>query len=284
MAIVSSRVSPTLLARAQASLRDCRLCPRNCGVDRTQGKNGAFCRLDATARVYRELLSVGEEAAISPTWLIDLGGCSLRCLYCSEWTHVVQPRAGVTLSLTPAWFVEKLRKRRAQGAQTVSFVGGDPTVSLVAVLEALAEVPDDVWLPVVWNCNGWMSDLARELLAPVVATWLIDVKFGNALCAQRIAGVDGAMDQFEVTRTLDFARERGLMLRHLALPGHLTCCTEPVVERLRRDFAEAPLNVMTHYLPLGPSQSRILPHAPELSRLLTREEQVSLVPQVSLQR
>ena len=281
MAIASSRISVDHLDAARVSLRACSLCPRACGVDRTRSRHGAFCRLDATAHVYRELLSVGEEAEISPTWLIDLGGCSMRCLYCSEWAHVARPTAGLTLPLEPAWFVEKLRKRRAQGARTVSFVGGDPTVSLVGVLEALAQVPDDVWLPVVWNCNGWMSDIARALLAPVVSNWLIDWKFGNPACATRIAGVDGELDAREVSKTLEFARSRGLMLRHLALPGHLDCCTRPVMERLRRDFPDVPRNVMAHYLPFGPAQSHLLPHAPELSRLLDRDEQVSLVSLVS---
>jgi putative pyruvate formate lyase activating enzyme len=277
MANVSSRVSDALLAQARASLRVCRLCPRDCGVDRTIGKNGAFCRLGAEASVYRELISVGEEPVISPTWLIDLGGCSLRCLFCSEWTHVTQPQTSPARTLNPAWFVPQLRKRKQQGARTVSFAGGDPTVSLVAVLEVLAQVPDDDWLPVVWNCNGWLSESARALLAPVVSTWLVDVKFGHPDCAQRLAGVDGALNAREVTETLAFARHRGLLLRHLAMPGHLACCTAPILRDLRANYPEIPLNVMSHYLPLGPARSGRLASAPELMRLLTEAETVSLV-------
>ena len=277
MASVSSRVSDALLADARASLRACRLCPRACGVDRTIGKSGAFCRLGADASVYRELISVGEEAVISPTWLIDLGGCSLRCLFCSEWSHVTQPHAAPARRLSAEWFVPQLRKRKQQGARTVSFAGGDPTVSVVAVLEVLAQVPDADWLPVVWNCNGWLSETARALLAPVVSTWLVDVKFGDPSCAQRLAGVEGALNAREVTETLDFARHRGLLLRHLAMPGHLTCCTAPIVRHLRANYPEIQLNVMGHYLPLGPARSGRLTAAPELMRLLHREEEVSLV-------
>lgn len=277
MPSVSSRVSDDHLARARASLRACRLCPRACGVDRTIGKSGAFCRLGADASVYRELLSVGEEPAISPTWLIDLGGCSLRCLFCSEWQHVTQPRAEPARPLTAAWFVAQLAKRKRQGARTISFAGGDPTVSLVALLEALAQVPDEAWLPVVWNCNGWLSDEALELLAPVVSTWLVDVKFGNPQCAQQLAGVDGWLNEREVARTLAFARARGLRVRHLAMPGHLACCTQPVLREMRANYPEIELNVMTHYLPLGPARSGLLRRAPELARVLSPAELVSLV-------
>ncbi len=277
MATGSSRISPHQLADARANLRACRLCPRGCAVDRTVSSSGAFCRLDGNATVYRELLSLGEESAISPTWLVDLGGCSLRCLFCSEWSHVVHPRASPAQLLTADWFLPQLHKRRQQGARTVSFAGGDPTVSLVAVLEVLAQVADADWLPVVWNCNGLLSDTARALLAPVVATWLVDVKFGNPDCAQRVAGIDGALNAREVARTLEFARDRGLMLRHLAMPGHLDCCTRPVVAAMARDYPEIPLNVMAHYLPMGPARAGRLARAPELMRLLSAAEQVSWV-------
>lgn len=276
MARASSRVTDATLAAAHEALRSCTLCPRDCRADRTKGKHTAFCRLGSEAWVYRELLSLGEEPAISPTWLIDLGGCSMRCLHCSEWDHVVQPQRPPGLLLTPEWFVARLQHRVAQGARTVSFAGGDPTVSVVAVLDALAHVPDVDWLPAVWNCNGWLSPHVREWLAPVVDTWLVDVKFGNPACAARIAGVDGERYQEGVRETLAFARERGLMLRHLALPGHLDCCTRPVLAWLERDFAGVPLNVMDHYLPMGPARSVTLPRAPELGRILRPAELVSL--------
>ena len=281
MALESRRISAHTLAEAHASLRDCRICPRDCGVDRTTSIRGAFCRLDGRAWVYRELLSVGEEAAISPTWLVDLGGCSMRCLFCSEWDHVVRPDRSPAVELQRDGFIQRFYKRKQQGARTLSFVGGDPTVSLPAILNVLAAIHDADWLPIVWNCNGLLSDDARRWLESVVATWLIDVKFGNPDCAQRIPGVDGHMYQRELRKTLEFARNRGLMLRHLLMPGHLDCCTRPVLAWLQRDFAEIPLNVMTHYLPAGPARQRQLGHAMELSRLLERGEIQALPPSLA---
>ena len=271
MAHVSSRIDAATLDEVAQSLRHCKICPRDCGVDRTVSRHGAFCRLDDRAFVYRELLSVGEEAAISPTWLVDVGGCSMRCLFCSEWDHVVRPQQRPAVLLHAGWFLARLQERRRQGARTLSFVGGDPTVSLPAILAVLAQVPDAAWLPVVWNCNGWLSEAARRWLAPVVATWLVDVKFGNPACARRLAGIDGERNQLELRETLEFARHRGLMLRHLVLPGHLDCCTRPVLQWLARDFAQVPLNVMGHYLPAGPARTGQLVAA-ELGRLLGSED------------
>lgn len=255
MARGSSRISSDMLAESREMLRECRICPRNCGANRTTGKSGAFCRLDDRAWVYRELLSVGEEPVISPTWLVDLGGCSMRCLFCSEWDHVVQPQQKPAVQLQSAWFLARLSLRKQQGARTLSFVGGDPTVSLPAVLDVLAQIPDHDWLPVAWNCNGWLNEPARRLLDPVVSTWLVDVKFGNPQCASRLAGVDGELYQRGVRETLEFARHRGLLLRHLVMPGHLQCCTQPILAWHRQHFSQVPLNVMQHYQPLGPART-----------------------------
>lgn len=245
---------------ARSALRDCRLCPRDCRVDRTRGPQGAFCRLGAEAWVYKELLSHGEEAALGgPTWLVDVGGCSLRCLFCSEWDHVVRPASGDAQLLDPAWFSGVHQRRKHQGARTVSIVGGDPTPSAPAVLLALAGVADA--LPVVWNCNGLVGDEAWDLLAPAVAVWSIDVKFGNAICAGQLSGARGFDSLGEVEKTVSRAlarpRSAGLpavLLRHLLMPGHLDCCTRPVADRLRVLLAGvepgvAVVNWMTAYVP-----------------------------------
>ncbi len=277
-----------LAARAEAAhlgLRACRLCPRQCGVDRLTSSRGAFCRLDAQAWVYKELLSVGEEQPLGPTWLIDLGGCSLRCLFCSEWAHVADPQRRPAVPLRGAWLIDRARSHKAAGALSVSFVGGDPTVSLAAVLDMLARQPSDAWLPVVWNCNGWLSTQARELLAGVVACWIIDLKFGPHGCSSRLAGAAGIDNHAEVAASLDFAIAESplesnlppLIVRHLVMPGHLTCCTRPALDWLARRHPDTMVNVMTGYLPLGPAATGRLRAAGELHGRLTGSERDAAV-------
>ncbi len=255
---------------AQTALRDCRLCPRDCRVDRNQGRSGAFCRLDGRAWVYKELLSLGEEPAISPTMLVDLGGCSLRCLFCSEWEHVVQPERHGAVELSGAWLAARIAKRKTQGARTLSFVGGDPTPSLPAVLAALQECRDP--LPIVWNCNGLLSPQAAELLDGLVATWVIDHKFGNPACAARLAGVRGFDYAELVERSFQLAGQTPmqsglptLVVRHLLMPGHLECCTRPLLHELAARLpAGSFLNLMTAYVP--PAASRPIRRRPELAQ------------------
>ena len=264
-------VSAATVAAARDALGTCRLCPRDCSVDRTASSAGAFCRLDDRAWVYKELLSLGEEPAISPTWLIDIGGCSLRCLFCSEWQHVVRPLDHGAEVLDPAWFARAHARRVGQGAKTISFAGGDPTPSLPAIVAALHGVAEP--LPVVWNCNAAVGEIALHLLADVVSVWSLDAKFGNAACAERLAGVRGFDLQAELRRTFGQAGKTApagglptLIVRHLLMPGHFACCTQPMLHLIADALpaAHAVVNLMTMFVP--PDDARLVRHRPELQR------------------
>lgn len=265
---------------AQQALAECRLCSRDCGANRLRSPAGAFCRLEENAWIYKELISLGEEAVLNPTWLVDAGGCSLRCLYCSEWSQVVQPRGGSAVRLDPAWFAARMAHRKAQGARTLTLVGGEPTVNLPALLRALAHCAEP--LPVVWNTNGLVSAHARALLDGVVAVWSMDAKFGNPTCAQRISGfaADVHHPDWQATarlaqRTLPVQGLPPLIVRHLLMPGHLACCTLPVLRALAELATQGNaewmfVNLMTWYA--APQHQGVLRHALELKENLPASE------------
>jgi putative pyruvate formate lyase activating enzyme len=261
-----------------AVLADCDLCPRHCHVDRTTASSGGFCRLGPDALVYKSLLSLGEEAPLRPTWLVDLGGCALRCVFCSEWSHVVDPAHGTTVPVTADWLRSELARQRAAGATSVSCVGGDPTVSAVGWLAAWHTIPVAERLPLVWNCNGLLTNQSLDLLLPEVACWVLDAKTFEPACTQRILGGFGQQYLTELAATLQVLRalpEQGplprLIVRHLLLPGHLECCTAPLLAWLAPRLGQTPLNLMTIYVPTGPA---ILPHSrsAELQRWNNRQD------------
>jgi putative pyruvate formate lyase activating enzyme len=260
---------------AEAALRACELCPRRCRANRLAGSEGAFCGLDREAWVYKELLHLGEEQPVSPSHVVDLGGCSLRCLFCSEGVHASEPRHPPAVRLDPQWFVVAALRRRQQGARTLSFVGGDPTPSLPAILRCLALLPDEARLPVVWNCNGWTGRDTRALLAGVVSCWNVDLKVGAEACARRLAGSAPQGYRSAVEETLAAVAGDDLvpglprvLVRHLVMPGHVECCTLPVLHWLAESHPKAAVNLMTVFLPFGPRR----PEAPEISRLLLPAE------------
>ena len=266
-------------------------------MDRHTGAAGAWCKLGVDAYAYKELLSHGEEACIGPTWLIDLSGCSLRCLFCTEWTHVTQPTAAPAVPLRSGWFQRRLAHHTSRGARTLSFVGGEPTVNIAAVLAVLAEVPPAQQLPIVWNSNGLIGADAWPLLTDLVHTWLIDLKVHAAPAAARLLGagdldygaeVRATLDRVHPTRPPDLANPGAamptLIIRHLLMPRGLTSDTLPLLHEIAARWPNAVVNLMTMYLPFGPARQQ-LSTAPELAELVpaaAREKAVSAARELGL--
>ena len=100
----------------------------------------------------------------------------------------------------------------------------------------------------VWNSNMYTSAEAMELLDGVIDVYLGDFRYGNDACARELSDVD---DYFAVV-TRNFASAFGsaeVMLRHLVLPGHLECCTRPVMEWTARNMPGVYFNLMFQYRP-----------------------------------
>ncbi|MEZ4264984.1 MAG: radical SAM protein [Myxococcota bacterium] len=242
------RVEPDRLAAAiawaEARYRQCDVCAVGCGVDRMAGELG-FCGLGEGGRVYKEYLHLGEEALLVPSHAIYLSGCSMRCAFCSDLGPVTAPAAHGAL-VSPEALAARIAERRRQGARNVNFVGGTPDTSVLFVLRTLAHCPADTH--VVWNSNLWSTPAAVAALRGVVGTWLVDHKFGNDRCASRLAGVKGYRGRVEGLLPLA-AASAPTIVRHLLMPGHLDCCTRPVLAWLERQIPEATVNLMTGYHP-----------------------------------
>jgi putative pyruvate formate lyase activating enzyme len=242
-------------AWATAQYHRCEVCAERCGVDRYAGPSGT-CGLGVEARVYKEYLHFGEERRLVPSHTIYLTGCSFRCAFCSDKPQVDAPLAH-GLVIPPAALALRIAQRRREGARNVNFVGGVPDVNLRYILDVLLHVPADTH--VVWNTNHWTTPEAMSHLAPIVGTWLSDLKFGNDACARKLAQVRQYWDT--VTALLLPVPSSRLLLRHLLMPGHLDCCTIPALRWIAEHKPEAPVNLMTGYLPF---------HLARTSSLLSR--------------
>jgi putative pyruvate formate lyase activating enzyme len=233
------------LAWAEAAYRACDVCPWACKVDRLAGELG-FCGLGEAGRVYKEYLHLGEERCLVPSHTVYLTGCNFRCPFCSDDRFVRAPGLhGVPM--TPAELAGRIAERRREGARNLNFVGGLPDVNVLFILRTLAHVPADTH--VVWNTNLWTTPQAIRMLEGVVGTWLVDFKFGNPRCARKLGAPAGYLATLR-DRLERVSRTGGrILIRHLVMPGHLDCCTEPVLTWLARHHPGWPVNLMTGYLP-----------------------------------
>ena len=253
------------------SYANCRLCPRQCGVDRDAGQTG-FCGMTAQMTAARAMLHYGEEPPISAsfgTGAIFFSGCTLRCRYCQN-REISLERKGKPISS------EELRdiflRLIDEGAQSIDLV--TPTHFLPTILPALTpKLP----VPVVYNCGGYERvDTLRELEG-LVDIYLPDFKYADDRLAARLSD---APEYFDVAAAAicemyrqvggyvieDEQMQRGVLIRHLVLPGAVGNSLR-VIEWVARTFPKNDVlfSLMSQYVP-----SPTLP-AP-LNRRLTPEE------------
>ncbi len=246
---------------AENHYRRCLLCERRCGVDRSAGNQG-FCQATTEARVWRYWIDFAEEPAITPSLLIYLSGCDLRCAYCISAEQGGNPRLGkpLTNELAQAMLDEGI----AGGAKYVEWLGGEANIHLPAILQVMAECRRT--LPMAWKSNFYGTPETWSLLNGLAEVYIADFKFGNDGCAKRLADAERYFEI--VSRNLLLVAQQGrLFVRHLALPGHFECCSRPIVAWMAKHLPDTPFRVLTSYLPRWKASDFA-----EIARPLNREE------------
>lgn len=265
---------------ASRILSSCSLCERDCGADRARGETG-HCGVKE-ARIASHFMHYGEERPLVPSYTIFFAGCNFECAFCQNCDISTDPTAGRHIEpqlmarrlenlseVGRAGFKVTLVREWGEKARNVNWVGGEPTPNLGYVLEVLGETRAN--LPQVWNSNMYMSEKAMRLLDGVVDVYLADFKYGNDDCARRYSGVP---DYFEVAARNHrmAAVQADLIVRHLMLPGHLECCTYPVLEWLAGNTPGALVNVMDQYRPMH----RAHEHPELMARVSPEDHQAAL--------
>ncbi len=243
-------------------VRKCRLCEWKCGVDRLKGDLGV-CRV-REPRVSSAFVHMGEEAPITPSGTIFFSGCNFRCVFCQNWDISQYPESGKPVNESElATIMDELR---TSGARNINLVGGDPTPNLHVILGALKQAKKD--FPVIWNSNMYMSDEATKLLLGIVDLWLPDFKYWDNDCARKYSSVVRYRET--ITRNLRTAYSfppGEIVVRHLVLPGHLYCCTKPILRWIGENIPRVLVNIMDQYRPEYKAEDY-----PEINRRVSTEE------------
>lgn len=249
---------------ARRMLQRCELCALRCRVDRLNGERGR-CGLGADGFVYEAYVHVAEEPPINPALNVSLRGCGMRCIFCQQ-AAALNPNGRAAERLVPE-FWNQLNLREAR---SLVFVGGNPTESLLAVLEFLRAAPADLDVPVGWNCSGYDAVDAIRLLGGVVDAYVPDFKYAAETCATRLSGAPGyAPNAVTVIETM-LKQRVPVFARVLVLPGHVECCHEPILAMLAILSTSGALHISVQdtYLP---EWSALSPHS-TLSRRPSVEE------------
>lgn len=162
-------------AAAWALLKECRLCPRRCGVNRLEGELG-FCRTGARARLSSAGPHFGEEAPLVGRYgsgTMFFAYCNLGCIFCQNYELSHQGEGRET---EPDRLAQRMLRLQSAGCHNLNWVTPTPVVPML--LEALRlAVPQGLQVPLVYNCGGYESQETLKILAGVVDIYMPDFKF-----------------------------------------------------------------------------------------------------------
>ena len=236
---------------------NCKLCPRQCGVDRAAGQTG-FCGCPGTALVAKAMLHKWEEPALAGnggSGAVFFGGCTLRCKYCQN-TAISGHAAGK--AMTHPELRTLFEALIAKGAENIDLV--TPTHFLPDILPALEpKLP----VPVVYNCGGYERVETLQKLEGKIDIYLPDLKYADARLASALSG---AGDYFPgaTAAIREMVRQtgpvqwdgdkiiKGVIIRHLILPGFVGNSLK-VLDWIGETFApgEVLVSLKRQYTPMG---------------------------------
>ncbi len=205
----------------------CRLCPRQCRVDRPAGERG-YCGIGALPVVAASGPHHGEEGCLvgsGGSGTIFLSGCNLLCLFCQN-HDISHGRSGIECE--PSNIAHLMLTLQRRGCANINFV--TPTHVTPWLMDAVRLARGrGLSLPIVYNCGGYEMVETLRLLEGTVDVYMPDAKFWDPDLAYRYTGARDYGDrmwlalvemqrQVGVLRIEDGLARRGLLVRHLVMP------------------------------------------------------------------
>jgi putative pyruvate formate lyase activating enzyme len=258
-------------------LKECKLCPRNCKVNRLEGNIG-FCGASKNIKQARIGLHYYEEPCISGSegsGTIFFSGCNLKCLFCQNY-EISWEKKGEEISIEA--LAEKMIWLQNEGANNINLVTGFMFVP--QIIEALKIArKKGLIIPIVYNSSGYESIDTLKLLEGYVDIYLPDFKYyyndlalrlSNAYNYKEIA--TNAIKEMirQQPQNIDDeygVMKKGVLIRHLVLPNHIQN-SKQVLKYIKKSFGKnVYLSVMAQYFPCFKAKDEI-----DINRKLSEEE------------
>ena len=255
----------------------CTLCPRECGADRTGGQRGR-CHTDSRIRIARAALHMWEEPCISGregSGTVFFAGCSLGCIYCQN-REISRGLAGAEVSV--GRLAEIFLELEGQGANNINLVtAGHYVPQVCRALENA--IQHGLSIPVVYNSSGYEKTDTLKMLEGLVDIYLPDFKYMDAGLADEYSGaadyprtaVSAVREMVRQCPSVQFDKrgimQRGVIVRHLLLPGHVREAKK-IVRYLYETYGnQIYISIMNQYTPVGDTAED-----PLLGRKVTKRE------------
>lgn len=258
------------------SLNQCRLCPRNCKTDRNTSELG-YCKAGTTLKIARASLHHWEEPCISGTngsGAVFFSHCTLGCVFCQnqEISH-----GGNGFEISVQRLGEIFLELQEQGAHNINLV--TPTHYSMQIIAAITIARENGFtLPIVYNCGGYEKIETVKMLAPYVDVWLPDFKYAQDRLGIKYSSAPNypAIAISAISEMLrqsgppvidnDGILRRGVLVRHLMLPGQLADSMQAVKILYNCFGDDIILSLMSQYTPPENYDNDFLKKYPELTR------------------
>ena len=285
----------------QLGLTSCTLCPRRCGADRTlsylssQGAVGSFCGASDELEVSSVCIHRGEEPPLNPIVNVFFTHCNLQCIYCQNW------QISGKQSERKVESIDSLAERICIELSKLS----TPLLGFVTATHYIHQLPPlieaihnrGIYPTVVYNCGGYESVESLRTLEGLIDIYLPDFKYMDSAIAKAYSHAPDYPEVAEASlREMirqvgaglkvddDGIAYRGLIVRHLVLPGHIDNSLA-VLDKLSAisnqlsTFNPIRLSLMAQYFP--PREGLPAPldrtfSAEEYGRVVARAEELGL--------
>ncbi len=263
--------------RALDMLRCCRVCPRDCDVNRLEDER-AVCITGRYAVVASCFPHFGEEDCLRGwrgSGTIFFANCNLKCVFCQNF-DISQKPAG--REVKPEELAGMMLELQQKGCHNINFVTPEHVVP--QIMEALPIAIDEgLRLPIVYNTSGYDSMESLSLMEGVVDVYMPDFKFWDSAMAKRYAKAENYVEAVkesvkEMHRQVgdlvldeNGLAKRGLLVRHLVMPGGVAG-TREVMRFLAKEISpDVYVNLMDQFYTAGKTD-----RYPEIHRRITEEE------------
>ena len=259
-------------------LEQCKICPRECKVNRIGGKLGN-CKASDKIDISLVSLHMFEEPCISGkngSGTIFFSHCNLHCMFCQNYEISQNIKKGKEVTIEELCNI--MLKQQEKGAHNINLV--TPTMYAYQIKEAIKLAKEKgLKIPIIYNSNGYEKVETLKELEGYIDIYLPDFKYYSDEMAIKYSK---APNYFEVASKaiLEMIRQvgspqfdeegmlkKGVMIRHLILPNHMQN-TKNILKWLKENVPEdVYINVMAQYFPTYKAKEDEL-----INRKLTRKE------------
>jgi putative pyruvate formate lyase activating enzyme len=245
---------------ARQLMESCELCPRKCRVNRILDQTG-ICKTGRRAVVASYSPHFGEESPLVGTHgsgTLFFSHCNLGCNFCQNFDI---SHEGLGIEVSDSHLARIMIELQNRGCHNINLV--TPSHVIPQILNAVKlAIEQGLEIPLVYNSSGYDSVESLKLLDGIVDIYMPDLKFLDPEIAKKTCQ---APDYPEVAKMaiLEMHRQvgdlviekgmaqRGLLIRHLLMPGQLTD-TADILRFIAQELStESYVNIMDQYRPCG---------------------------------